>query len=195
MTNIVGLLVMLSVPTAASALTSRNLCAFQASSTTQMGGIYGYDIGFGAVSPVRGFADFTTAFSTLPAERRLESHSSQAGGVRIEGSVGCPVHGYDPASARTTPPESFATNTDTRPKGGRTADLPAKGEPNSSGVRDDGNGKGQIRDYGTDGKAETDYDFGHDHGAGDPHAHDWDWTKTPPRQPGRPIRPGEGARR
>jgi hypothetical protein len=37
------------------------------------------------------------------------------------------------------------------------------------------------------------YDFGEDqnHGAGDPHAHDWDWTKTPPRQPGRPLGPDE----
>ena len=99
------------------------------------------------------------------------------------------------ASVRTTSLRLVATNTDTKPKGGRTADLPARGEPNGSGVRDNGNGKGQIRDYGADGKAETDYDLGHDHGAGDPHAHDWDWTKTPPRQPGRPMRPGEGARR
>lgn len=73
----------------------------------------------------------------------------------------------------------------------RAGDLPAKGPPNSSAAKDDGKGNGQIRDYGNDGRAKTDYDFGHDHGAGDPHAHDWDWTKKPPRQPGRPIRPGE----
>lgn len=73
----------------------------------------------------------------------------------------------------------------------RRGDLPAKGKPNSSAARDDGKGNGQIRDYGPDGRAETDYDFGHDHGKGDPHAHDWDWSKTPPRQPGRPIRPDE----
>jgi len=74
----------------------------------------------------------------------------------------------------------------------RGKDLPAQGEPNSTDVRDDGEGGGQIRDYGADGKAKTDYDFGHDHtGAGDPHAHDWDWTQTPPRQPPRPIRPNE----
>ena len=71
-------------------------------------------------------------------------------------------------------------------------DLPAKGEPGSSEAKDTGDGKGQIRDYDANGKAKTDYDFGHDHtGQGDPHAHDWDWTKTPPRQPARPLNPGE----
>ena len=65
-----------------------------------------------------------------------------------------------------------------RAKGVGRTDLPAKGKPNSSACKDKGNGKGQIRDYGSDGKAKTDYDFGHDHtGVGDPHAHDWDWTK------------------
>jgi len=73
----------------------------------------------------------------------------------------------------------------------RTGDLPARGEPNTSAAKDDAKGKGQIRDYDGDGKAETDYDFGHDHGTGDPHAHDWDWSKTPPRQPSRPIWPNE----
>ena len=73
----------------------------------------------------------------------------------------------------------------------RGQDLPARGKPNGTAAKDDGAGKGQIRDYGPDGRAKTDYDFGHDHGAGDPHAHDWDWGKKPERQPGRPIRPGE----
>jgi len=77
-------------------------------------------------------------------------------------------------------------------KGTRTGDLPARAEPGSTGVKDYGKGKGQIRDYGSDGRAETDYDFGHDHtGSGDPHAHDWDWSKNPPRQKPRPIKPGE----
>jgi hypothetical protein len=76
--------------------------------------------------------------------------------------------------------------------GTRDGDLPAKGKPNSSDARDHGEGKGQIRDYGADGRAKTDYDFGHDHtGVGDPHAHDWDWSKKPPRQPPRPLFPGE----
>jgi len=67
--------------------------------------------------------------------------------------------------------------------------LPLHGEPNSTDVIDRGGGRGQIRDYGPDGRAKKDIDFGHDHGAGDPHAHDWDWTKTPPeRGQGRPIR-------
>ena len=75
--------------------------------------------------------------------------------------------------------------------GTRKGDLPGKAEPNSTKVKDDGNGNGQIREYGPDGRAKIDYDFGHDHGAGDPHAHDWDWTKTPPRQPGRHLHEGE----
>jgi RHS repeat-associated protein len=74
----------------------------------------------------------------------------------------------------------------------KRGDLPAKAEPNSTSVKDYGGGQGQIREYGPDGKATTDYDFGHDHGAGDPHAHDWDWSKTPPRQPGRPLDPTKG---
>lgn len=76
-------------------------------------------------------------------------------------------------------------------KRNRDGDLPAQGKPNSSSVTDQGNGKGTIRDYGVDGKAQTDYDFGHNHGSGDPHTHDWDWSKEPARQPGRPLKPGE----
>jgi len=87
--------------------------------------------------------------------------------------------------------DSLETDKSDSLKGGKKGDLPANGKPNSSSVKDYGEGKGQIRDYGPDGKAKTDYDFGHDHGAGDPHAHDWDWTQTPPRQPGRPLQPGE----
>ena len=71
-------------------------------------------------------------------------------------------------------------------------DLPANGKPNSTDAVDRGNGEGTIRDYGPDGKAETDYDFGHDYeGEGDPHAHDWDWSQPMPRGRARPIRPGE----
>lgn len=50
----------------------------------------------------------------------------------------------------------------------------------------------QRRYYGADGRAAKNIDFGHDHnGAGDPHAHDWDWTQPVPRQPARPLQPGE----
>jgi len=66
--------------------------------------------------------------------------------------------------------------------------LPTRGKPNSTDVIDRGNGRGQIRDYGPDGKARKDFDFGHDHGRGDPHAHDW---VDGQRQKGRPIGPGE----
>jgi len=67
--------------------------------------------------------------------------------------------------------------------------LPYRGEPNSTGVLDRGNGSGQIRDYGPDGLPERDFDFGHDHGFGNPHAHDWvDGVR---QNPGRPIGPNE----
>jgi hypothetical protein len=77
------------------------------------------------------------------------------------------------------------------PKVGPRGNLSATGEPNSSEAEATDDSHGKIRDYGPDGKAKTDYDFGHDHGAGDPHAHDWDWSSYPPRQPGRPLLPGE----
>jgi RHS repeat-associated protein len=66
--------------------------------------------------------------------------------------------------------------------------LPYRGEPNSTGALDRGNGAGQIRDYGPDGLPHRDFDFGHDHGFGDPHAHDW---LGGVRGPGRPIGPNE----
>jgi hypothetical protein len=76
--------------------------------------------------------------------------------------------------------------------GTRPGDLPARDqEPDSTQVKDSGGGKGQIREYGPDGKAVKDFDFGHDHGSGDPHAHDWDWSQPRPRGPGRPIEPNE----
>jgi RHS repeat-associated protein len=66
--------------------------------------------------------------------------------------------------------------------------LPPRGRPNSTDVIDRGGGRGQIREYGPNGEAAKDFDFGHDHGSGDPHVHDW---INGVRQPGRPIRPGE----
>jgi len=44
-------------------------------------------------------------------------------------------------------------------KNPRANDLPARGKPNSTDARDDGQGNGQIRDYGDDGRAKTDFDF------------------------------------
>ena len=70
-------------------------------------------------------------------------------------------------------------------------DLPSRGAPNSSAYVDRGDGSGTIRDYGSDGRAKTDYDFGHDHETGDPHAHDWDWSAKKRRQDGRPLKDGE----
>lgn len=72
--------------------------------------------------------------------------------------------------------------------------LPRYGEPNSSAAKDNGQGKGQIRDYGPNGEPLTDYDFGDPHGGRvpDPHAHDWDNSAYPPvRGPPRQIHDGE----
>ncbi|GEM_PF-2958463 len=91
-----------------------------------------------------------------------------------------------------TAPESFP---EPIAYGTHAGDLPATGKPNSTAVKDYGNGEGQIREYGPDGKATKDIDFGHSHhhpDVGSPHVHDWDWSKTPPRNPeARPLRPGE----
>jgi RHS repeat-associated protein len=73
-----------------------------------------------------------------------------------------------------------------------TLRTPARGgPPHGHSKFPDGNGGGTVRYFDGNGDAERDYDFGHNHGAGDPHVHEWDWTKKPPRQPGRPLRPGE----
>src|SRR6266508_2430021 len=53
-----------------------------------------------------------------------------------------------------------------------------------------------VRDFGPDGRATHDVDYGHNHPPdypGDPHVHDWDWSRpdNPRRSPGRPPRPGE----
>jgi hypothetical protein len=84
------------------------------------------------------------------------------------------------------------------PQGGhRGGDLPGKGEPGSTGVTEKAPGVGTIRDYGPEGWAETDYDFGHNHPPGcpgDPHAHDFEEnpeTGRIERGPGRPLGPGE----
>jgi RHS repeat-associated protein len=77
----------------------------------------------------------------------------------------------------------------------RIGELPMSGPPNGSSVRDNGDGKGQIRDYGPNGRPLRDIDFGHDHPPGrpgDPHIHDWDWARPVcPRLPGRPVGPGD----
>jgi len=72
-------------------------------------------------------------------------------------------------------------------------DLPSTGTPASVAEKKDASGNViQKRYYGPDGRALKNIDYGHDHtGVGDPHAHDWDWTKTPPRQPPRPLKSGE----
>jgi hypothetical protein len=72
------------------------------------------------------------------------------------------------------------------------SNLPTVGNPNTSAVeRDEQGNVTRRRFYGSDGRALKNIDYDHDHGAGSPHAHDWDWTKDPPRQPGRPLKPGE----
>jgi RHS repeat-associated protein len=84
------------------------------------------------------------------------------------------------------------------PQGGhRKGNLPGKGAPGSTGVTEKAPGVGTIRDYGPEGWAETDFDFGHNHPPecpGDPHAHDFEInpeTGVNERGDGRPIEPGE----
>jgi hypothetical protein len=70
--------------------------------------------------------------------------------------------------------------------------LPKTGNPNSSRVKRDKNGKViQRRFYGGDGKAIKNVDKEAHYGHPNPHIHDWDWTKDPPRQPWRHPRKGE----
>jgi hypothetical protein len=71
--------------------------------------------------------------------------------------------------------------------------LPASGTPNSTEtIRDKDGSLVQVRYYDDEGKAAKNIDHGHDHSdAGDPHVHDWDWSKSPPRQPSRPMGEGE----
>lgn len=65
--------------------------------------------------------------------------------------------------------------------------LPLHGEKNGTGMIDRGDGTGQLREYGPDGRAKYDLDFGHDHGYGDPHGHRWEYGPdgTPTRIPER----------
>ena len=74
-------------------------------------------------------------------------------------------------------------------------DLPSTGEPNSSAAKEpsynsDGtvHDKGQVRDYGPDGHAKTDYDFGHPDHNDTLHAHDF--GPAVPRFPGGPMKTG-----
>jgi RHS repeat-associated protein len=72
---------------------------------------------------------------------------------------------------------------------------PARGmAPNSGEWFENKPGEWTYRTYSGDGRAVTDFDWGHDHtGAGDPHAHDWDWNRPSPDQRGDPrrIQPNE----
>jgi RHS repeat-associated protein len=84
------------------------------------------------------------------------------------------------------------------PHGGhREGDLPGKGEPGSTGVTEKGNGTGTIREYGPEGWAETDFDFGHNHPPGcpgNPHARDFEINPETGRLTcgsGRPFGPEE----
>jgi len=71
-------------------------------------------------------------------------------------------------------------------------ELPVMGNPNTSAVRRDENGRiAQRRFYGGDGRAIKNIDYEAHHGAPNPRAHDWDWTKDPPRQPFRNLKQGE----
>ena len=78
--------------------------------------------------------------------------------------------------------------------------LPTEGGPPDGSLSEDsgieGGNKGQIRDYGPDGRAKCDYDINHPAEDGpNPHAHDWNWHEDggPPQRmhPGRALNPGE----
>jgi hypothetical protein len=72
------------------------------------------------------------------------------------------------------------------------SNLPTKSNPNTSLTEYDRKGrKVRRRYYGSDGYAIKNIDYKPHHGHPTPHAHDWDWTKEPPRQPARPLKPGE----
>jgi RHS repeat-associated protein len=70
----------------------------------------------------------------------------------------------------------------------RPARTPAKNKPNSKKEFPDGKGGKTVREYGPDGRAKRDIDYGHNHGKGDPHQHGWDWSDpNNPRGPGIPL--------
>jgi len=72
------------------------------------------------------------------------------------------------------------------------SNLPIIWNPNTSLTEyDRKRRKIRRRYYGGDGNAIKNIDYQPHHGHPTPHAHDWDWTKDPPRQPARPLRPGE----
>jgi hypothetical protein len=74
--------------------------------------------------------------------------------------------------------------------GSKPTALPVEGEPGTTATKlhPDGSPK-QVRQYGPDGKAQTDTDF-HQSPAGNPHAHDWDHSgNQPQRSDPRPIKP------
>ena len=76
----------------------------------------------------------------------------------------------------------------TRGEGKKLPRTPTKGRPNSKREFPDGKGGKTVREYGPDGKAKQDIDYGHNHGKGDPHVHDWDWSEpNNPRGPGIPL--------
>jgi uncharacterized protein RhaS with RHS repeats len=70
--------------------------------------------------------------------------------------------------------------------------IPTRGQPNSTVTYPTPKGR-TVREYGSDGRAVKDIDYGHDHtGAGDPHVHHWDWSSgSPVRGPETTPNPGE----
>jgi RHS repeat-associated protein len=148
--------------------------------------------GFGAKAGWAG-AFYTGGFIAGTAARKHFGGGSPFGGHG--GGVPFGEHGGGASSPGDNSRQSSSGSTSTGGATGGTSaprrNNPYNGPPNGSEAYDNANwpGAGQIRDYGPDGKPQTDYDFGHDHhGMGDPHAHDW---INGERQDPRPIRPGE----
>jgi len=95
--------------------------------------------------------------------------------------------------AQNQDPNQSQSSSSSSSSSGRV-NSPAQGQQPDTTVTIPGKKPGESTDrtYGPDGRAVKDIDSPHAH---DPetHAHDWDWSKSPPRQPRRPLTPDEAA--
>ena len=109
----------------------------------------------------------------------LEKLTKEGGTEAVQGAA----KNAPPTPKADTPTTKAPENP--KPEAPKTSDrTPIKGNPNSKQEFPDGKGGKTVREYGPDGKATRDTDYGHDHGAGDPHTHDWNGTE---RGKGTPI--------
>lgn len=153
------------------------LAAMSVAQERLAGGGIGMTIGAGIGAVLGGAAGATGGTLAFPGGGTVALGGWGAvEGAALGGAVGGMIGVYLGDLTR------FATRT--RPG----ASLPSSSTPNDVRVEERPDG-GTVREYGADGRAKTDYDFGHDHtGVGDPHAHDWiDGRRGEPR----PLEAGE----